>query len=136
MDDELEGLCVLAVEDNALNETTLALMLRRIKTKFQIVRSGVVVLQTALGMEELHLILLDIGLPHLDGYQVLKQLRAEPRLDGVKIVAMSARDPRVEIERSKAAGFDGYITKPLRQSIFGNQLRRIMEGDPIWDEGS
>jgi CheY-like chemotaxis protein len=136
MEEELEGLWVLAVEDNALNETTLALMLRKFKAKFQIVRSGVVVLQTALDMDELHLILLDIGLPHQDGYQVLKQLRAEPRLDGVKIVAMSARDPRVEIERSKAAGFDGYITKPLRQSAFSTQIKRIMAGDPIWDAGS
>jgi len=136
MDDELEGLVILAVEDNALNETTLALMLRRIKARFQIVRSGDVVLENGLSMDDLHLILLDIGLPHQDGYQVLKQLRAEPRLDGVKIVAMSARDPRVEIDRSKAAGFDGYITKPLRQSAFGNQLRRIMADDPIWDSGS
>ncbi len=133
---DLEGFSVLAVEDNALNETTLSLMLRHFKMHYQFVRSGFGVLQAALGMEPLHLILLDIGLPYQDGYAVLKQLRAEPRLADVKIVAMSARDPRVEIERSQAAGFDGFISKPLRQATFEEQLRNVLSGGAIWDTGT
>jgi DNA-binding NarL/FixJ family response regulator len=74
-------------------------------------------------------------LPHQDGYAVLKQIRAEKRLEGVKVVAVSARDPHTEIERTQKAGFDGYIAKPLRQNLFADQLRRIMAGEPVWDAG-
>ena len=135
MTDVLEGLSILAVEDNALNETTLALLLRRYKASYQCIRTGFGVVQAALNLDRIDLILLDIGLPHQDGYTVLQQIRAEKRLEGVKVVAVSARDPRTEIERAQKAGFDGYIAKPLRQNLFADQLRRIMAGEAVWDAG-
>lgn len=136
MTDLLDGLSILVVEDNALNETTLSILLQRHGIRYQFVRTGLGVIQAALGMEKLDLILLDIGLPLQDGYAVLQQIRAEPRLAGMRVIAVSARDPRTEIERTRKAGFDGYIAKPLRQNLFSDQLRRIVAGEPVWDPGS
>ena len=59
------------------------------------------------------LILLDINLAGLDGYQVLKALRANPELNKVPIVAITANAMPGDIKKGKAAGFSEYLTKPL-----------------------
>ncbi len=133
--DVLEDLRVLVVEDNALNEATIAVMLDHHKVHCQFVRSGFGVVQAALDMGHVDVILLDIGLPHRDGYEVLKDLRAEPRLMQVKVIALTARDPRIEMDRTRKAGFDGYIAKPLRYNQLPDQLRRLVSGEEIWDDG-
>lgn len=59
------------------------------------------------------LVLLDIHLPDIDGYAVLRELRADARLRGVPIVALSADAMAHDIERGLAAGFDRYLSKPI-----------------------
>lgn len=59
------------------------------------------------------LVLLDIHLPDIDGYAVLRELRADARLRGVPIVALSADAMTHDIERGLAAGFDRYLSKPI-----------------------
>lgn len=67
-----------------------------------------------LAMEHLpDLILLDINLPGMDGYQVLKQLRADEKSRDIPAIAISANAMPKDIEKGKQAGFDGYITKPV-----------------------
>ncbi|MBL8348349.1 MAG: PAS-domain containing protein [Rubrivivax sp.] len=59
------------------------------------------------------LILLDIQLPGIDGYEVLRRLRADERTRSKPVIAISANAMRGDIERGLAAGFDDYLTKPL-----------------------
>lgn len=59
------------------------------------------------------LIILDINLPGIDGFEALKRLRAEPGLEKTRIVALSADALPNQIERAMAAGFDDYFTKPV-----------------------
>ncbi len=59
------------------------------------------------------LILLDIGMPGMNGYEVAKQLRSMPQLDGVRIVALSGYGGEAERRRSEAAGLDGHLIKPV-----------------------
>ena len=67
-----------------------------------------------LAMEHLpDLILLDINLPGMDGYEVLKQLRSEASSKDIPVVALSANAMSKDLEAGKKAGFDGYITKPV-----------------------
>ena len=67
-----------------------------------------------LAMEHLpDLILLDINLPGMDGYEVLKQLRSEASSKDIPVVAISANAMHKDLETGKKAGFDGYITKPI-----------------------
>jgi len=59
------------------------------------------------------LILLDINLPGMDGYEVLKQLRQQEATRDTFIIAISANAMPKDIEMGMAAGFDDYITKPI-----------------------
>jgi CheY-like chemotaxis protein len=59
------------------------------------------------------LVLLDISLPGMDGVEVLRQLRAEPGTAGVPVIALTAHAMTGDRERFMAAGFNGYITKPI-----------------------
>lgn len=70
------------------------------------------------------LILLDINLPGLDGYQVLEKLRSQESTKDIPVIAISANAMPRDIEKGKKAGFDGYITKPVNVK----ELLREVEG--------
>jgi two-component system cell cycle response regulator DivK len=78
-------------------------------------------------------ILLDINLPATNGYEVLKQIRADEKLKSVAVIAVTAQDADTEIPKCKEAGFDGFIGKPLSRSRFPRQLRRILNGEAVWE---
>jgi CheY-like chemotaxis protein len=59
------------------------------------------------------LVLLDVGLPDMDGYAVCSGLKADPSTAGIKIVLLTARAQRHDLERGAKAGADAYITKPF-----------------------
>src|SRR5690349_19173101 len=59
------------------------------------------------------LILLDLGLPELDGWEAARRLKAEPELRGVPIIALTARAMASDREEALAAGCDDYDTKPV-----------------------
>ena len=64
------------------------------------------------------LILLDINMPNMDGYQVFEILRADPRLAQTPIVAITANAMPRDVARGMAAGFTAYLTKPLNLDLF------------------
>ena len=78
-------------------------------------------------------IFLDINLPKTTGYDVLKAIRADEKLKDVLVVAVTAQDADTEIPRCMAAGFDGFIGKPISRSRFPRQIRRILSGEPVWE---
>jgi CheY-like chemotaxis protein len=57
--------------------------------------------------------LLDLGMPQLDGYQVAAELRRDPALAGLRLVAMTGYDGEADQQRSRAAGFDAHLVKPV-----------------------
>ena len=59
------------------------------------------------------LVLMDLQLPGIDGYEALRRIREEGRIDGVPVVAVTAFAMRADRERTAAAGFDGYLSKPI-----------------------
>jgi CheY-like chemotaxis protein len=58
-------------------------------------------------------VLLDIGLPDLDGYEVARRLRKIEALEGVGLFALTGYGQAEDLERARAAGFDGHFVKPL-----------------------
>jgi two-component system, cell cycle response regulator DivK len=69
-----------------------------------------------------NLILLDLAIPGLSGWEVHRQMRLQPELDDVPIIAVTALARQEDINRGKEAGLDGYITKPYRVDDLQSQL--------------
>lgn len=124
----------LAVEDDGGGMAIIGVMLRYLGIKAYINTNGQGVVTMAHSMKPLpQVILLDINLPATNGYEVLKQIRADDKLKSVLVIALTAQDADTEIPKCKVAGFDGFIGKPLSRSRFPRQLRRILNGEAVWE---
>jgi DNA-binding response OmpR family regulator len=110
---------VLVVEDNVDVATSLALLLRRWEFDVETAYDGRTAVQTARRFRP-DVVLLDIGLPDLDGYDVAKHLRREPWSGKLVLLAMtgSTYDPL----RSREAGFDWALHKPIRTEFLRDLL--------------
>jgi len=80
-----------------------------------------------------NLILLDIQIPHEDGYTVLQQIRRHSRLQDTVVVAVTANVMPQDVDRARAAGFNGFIGKPINARRFPQQIERILAGDAVWE---
>jgi CheY-like chemotaxis protein len=72
------------------------------------------------------IVLLDLHMPALDGFQAVGQLRSEPRFAATPIVALTASAMHGDRERALAAGFSAYITKPIRLSALRREVKRLL----------
>lgn len=72
------------------------------------------------------LVLLDIQMPLLDGFEVLERIRREPSLARMRVVALTAYAMRGDRQRALDAGFDDYITKPVNGAALRKQVRTLL----------
>jgi two-component system, cell cycle response regulator DivK len=124
---------VLVVEDNVSNFVLIARMLGYLGIHCEWKTSGYEVLEYADTLPRLDLILMDIRLPYEDGYGAQKKIRAAERFKSVPIVAVTAEASVEQMNKAKAAGFDGFLGKPLDPDRFPDQIRRIMNGEQVWE---
>ncbi|MBL9124851.1 MAG: response regulator [Planctomycetaceae bacterium] len=106
------GRRVLVIDDHVDSVKSLSMLMRLWKYDVQGAHDGPCGIELA-GEFRPQLILLDIGLPGMDGYEVAAQLRARPDLDGTCLVAMTGRGEEDDVRRATAAGFDHHLTKPV-----------------------
>jgi two-component system, sensor histidine kinase len=102
---------VLVVEDSTDSAETLAMLLRRWGHEVEVAHDGAGALRLA-GAFRPQVILLDIGLPDMDGYAVASRLRADG-LAGEMLVALTGFGEAQDRARSQEAGFDRHLTKPV-----------------------
>jgi PAS domain S-box-containing protein len=115
---------VLYIEDNPANLRLVEQIISEIP-HVHVWSAPEPLLGLELAMEHLpDLILLDINLPGMDGYQVLKQLRENEKSKDIPAIAISANAMPKDIEHGIEAGFDGYITKPINVK----ELLKTVEG--------
>jgi two-component system cell cycle response regulator DivK len=76
------------------------------------------------------LVLMDIQLPGKDGFELLGEIRASPHR-ALRVVALTAHAMAGDRERALAAGFDGYITKPIDIRSFPDQVVRALGGERV-----
>ncbi len=124
---------VLVVEDNVANFVLIARMLGYMGIHCEWKTSGYEVVEYADTLPRVDLILMDIRLPYEDGYGALRKIRSSPTLKDTLVVAVTAEASREQINKAKAAGFDGFIGKPLDPDRFPDQIRRILRGEPVWE---
>jgi PAS domain S-box-containing protein len=103
---------VLIVDDNVDAAESLALLLRLHGQDVRVTHDGPSALQAA-AEDRPDVVLLDIGMPGMDGYEVCRRLRQQPHLDGVRVVALTGWGQDEDRHRSREAGFDLHLVKPV-----------------------
>jgi len=103
---------ILIVDDNEMNRDLLSRRLTRQGYKVSIVSNGVEALE-AVRSQKFNLMLLDVMMPEMNGYQVLEQLKANGELNAMPVIMISALDEQESIERCLELGASDYLTKPF-----------------------
>lgn len=127
---------VLVVEDNVPNFVLVARLLAFLGVqRCEWKTSGWQVVEFADTLSRVDLILMDIRLPYEDGFEALEKVRAHPRLKETLVIAVTAEASSEQMKRAKEAGFDGFLGKPLDPDRFPEQIRRVLNGEQVWELG-
>jgi CheY-like chemotaxis protein len=114
---------VLIVDDNETNSYLLAFFCGRLGLRTRTVSSGTLAIEAATA-ERPDLVLLDLHMPVMDGYETAALLRALPGLESVPIVAVTANISAATRGRIERAGFAGCIVKPIDTDALPAELQR------------
>lgn len=81
-------------------------------------------------LHDVDVVFLDLEMPKSDGYQALKEIKANPRFDGVPVIAYTVHVS--ELHSAFDLGFDGFLGKPVNAEAFPEQLEGILNGEKVW----
>ena len=107
---------VLIVEDNADSAEALMMLLRMLGNEVEVAADGAAGLQVAAATRP-EVVLLDIGLPEMNGYEVARRIRLEPWGERMALVALTGWGQDEDKRRSQEAGFDHHLVKPVDPSL-------------------
>ena len=116
---------ILIVEDNALNRALLLAVLKPDGFEVLIAENGLLGIEVA-ERDRPDLILMDVMLPGLDGYEATRRLKTHWATRHIPIIAMTANTAPAERERALDAGCDGYIAKPIDTRLLARQVRLFL----------
>lgn len=117
---------ILVIEDNPVNLELMTDLLEAFGFIVITAREGAQGIELV-RQEKLDLIICDVQMPGMDGYEVASYLKRDPMLRGIPLVAVTALAMVGDRERVLSAGFDGYIDKPISPELFKNQVVGFME---------
>jgi two-component system sensor histidine kinase/response regulator len=129
----LSGMRILLVEDNEINQQIAVELLQGAGATVEVAENG------RLGVERLQrgpfpppfdLVLMDLQMPEMDGFQATAQIRADPRIAMLPILAMTAHATLEERQRCLGAGMDGHLTKPIDPAILFETVRQHWHRPP------
>jgi len=117
---------VLIAEDNPVNRELLRELLEA---------RGYAVVEAGDGQEALRqieetqpdILLLDLGMPVLDGFATVRQIRQNPAMAALPVLAVTAYAMRGDREKVMEAGFDGYLSKPINFEALMQEMKRLLE---------
>jgi two-component system cell cycle response regulator DivK len=134
VDMDFTRLNALAVGDDTGGIATIGIMMHYMGLKSYLNTTGRGVVELARAMKPPpDIIFLDLNLPRVSGFDILRQIRADERLHKTLVVAVTAYGSRADLARCMAVGFDGFITKPISRTRFPRQLRLLLSGEPVWE---
>lgn len=116
---------ILVVEDEDNIAVALDYLMTREGYDYDRVASGTDALPR---IRETHpdLVLLDVMLPELSGYEICEGIRMDPKLSDVKVLMMTARGSAIERRKGLALGADGFISKPFELKDLRDEVRRLL----------
>jgi PAS domain S-box-containing protein len=119
------GRRVLVVDDNVDSAESLAVLLRLYGHEVRLAHDGEAALKEARSFRP-DVIFLDLSLPKIDGYEVARRLRLEPAMSGMTLVAMTGYGHEEERRRTREAGFQAHLVKPVNFDM----LRELLSSLP------
>lgn len=131
----LQGLQVLIAEDNFVNQQVAQGILRKKGVVVSLANNGREALELLQqGDKRFDLVLMDLEMPEMDGYQATQAIRADARLAHLPIVAVTAQAMRGDRERCLAAGMDAYLTKPIMPDLLYRTLAQLLRAQLAEDK--
>jgi len=116
---------ILIADDEPNIVISLEFLMKREGFQVAVAADGAAALQTV-ATERPDLILLDIMLPKMDGFEICRQIRANPDWRDMKIVMLTAKGRETEVAKGLALGADAYVTKPFSTRDLAEQVRRLL----------
>ena len=127
--------CLLCVEDDSSNRLVMKLLVEKtLNVRYYAIfeDSNDFLLRVRNLPVQPDIILLDIHVSPLNGFQMLQMIREDSIYFNTKVVALTASVMNEEVERLRKSGFDGAIGKPIPLSAFPVIIERILNGESIW----
>ena len=115
---------ILIVEDVEYNRDLLVQLLEE---EYEVVTAadGAAGIEAA-ARERPDLILMDLSLPGVDGWEATRRLKAEPETEAIPVIALTAHAMQGDEERARACGCDDYLTKPIDEDLLFGKLARLL----------
>jgi CheY-like chemotaxis protein len=120
----------LIIDDNDVSVEVLQQALGSIGASFTSLTQSADLSMLEGKFEQFDIIFVDIVMPGLDGYEVLRQLKVNVNED-IPIVAHSVHLNELDIARIE--GFDSFLAKPIEMDYFEEQIERILAGEQLWE---
>ena len=120
----------LVVENDYGSKVALIALLQRIRLSVVAVENGHTALDALAERDDIAIVLMDILMPIMDGYETMTAIRRRPRFEALPIIAVTGKDATGERERCIAAGASDYVPKPIDTSVLLTAIARWMgEGE-------
>jgi two-component system cell cycle response regulator DivK len=120
---------ILVVEDNELNLQLMVALLGHYGYEVLEARNGAQAVLIA-RRQPIDLILMDMQMPIMSGYEAVKLLRSEEKIAGIKIIAVTSFALSEEKDKILATGVDGFIAKPIDTREFPRVIQQLLESNP------
>jgi CheY-like chemotaxis protein len=121
---------VLVIDDEPDNSGVVEYVFRFFEVPVRVANSGAAGLEM-IRDERPNIILLDIQMPRMSGWDVLKAIRADAALRGVFVIALTAHVMDGDRERAIRAGFDGYLPKPVSPVKLIDDIKAMMQAESV-----
>ncbi len=117
---------ILIVEDNPVNQKLIAFLLARAGYTYEVAENGADALQR-LDRSQFKLVLMDMMMPVMNGYDATKAIRANPKTKNLPVIALTANAMKGEDEKCRAVGCSDYLAKPYSKDQILNAISVLIK---------